>query len=106
MRHLATSQKVEGSIVSLEFFIGIRKEKNRKEKRREEKKRKGKRREEKKRKEKRKEKTVSGSLYSIKKKHEILINSSFEDDDSVKIILFQDILMILFLPTVVVMKVK
>ena len=49
---------------------------------------------------------MSGSLYSIKKKHEILINSSFEDDDSVKIILFQDILMILFLPTVVVMKVK
>ena len=58
--------------MSLEFFIGIRKEKK-----------------------------VSGSLYSIKKKQEILIPSSFEDDDNVKIILFQDILMILFLQTVV-----
>jgi hypothetical protein len=49
---------------------------------------------------------VSGSLYSITKKHKILITSSFEDDDSAKIILFQDILMILSLQTVVGMKVK
>jgi hypothetical protein len=52
------------------------------------------------------QKTMSGSLYSIKKKHEILITSSFEDDDTAKIILFQDILVILFLKIVVGMKVK
>jgi hypothetical protein len=52
------------------------------------------------------EKRVSGSLRSTKKKHEILIVSSFKDDDSAKTILFQDILMILFLQTVDRMKVK
>ena len=49
---------------------------------------------------------MSGSLHSIKKKHEILITSGFEDDYTVKIILFQDILMILFLQKVVGVKVK
>jgi len=44
---------------------------------------------------------MSGSLQSTKKKHEVLIVSGFKDDDTAKIILFQDILMI-----VVGMKVK